>query len=296
MDQEFYFEESNPRKTKVVIIFLILLFILAICGLFYYKSKYTLNIKKSLKFEAGTVLSTDVRDFVNNKVVDESDYTLMMASVYTEDNVLTKTGEYTFKVKYKNITKSGRIRVVDTVAPRVEVAELTVGVDEEFLVDDFVKTCEDYSKPCKVEYEDEKDAEANKSEGVYNFKINITDQAGNTVKKDVTLNVKKGFNATQTKELDLKADHIEPDFKDWDGEMVIKYSKGYDPNEFDESDAYDEFLEITSDDLHNYIDPLYMNNGITDTQIIEVYNKYGLIIGHTVRLKLDNGLTLYCDK
>ena len=148
MEQDFYFEESNPRKTKGIIFILILVFLLIVGGLYYYRSKYTLNIKKNLKYEVGTVLPTDVREFVNNKVIDETDYTLLMTSISTEDGVLNKVGDYTYKIKYKNVTKTGKIKVVDTVAPRVEVEELTVGVDEYFLVDDFVKVCEDYSKPC----------------------------------------------------------------------------------------------------------------------------------------------------
>lgn len=296
MDQDFYFEESNPRKTKRIIFAIIVVFLLIVGGLYYYKSKYTLNIKKNLKYEVGTVLPTDVREFVNNKVIDESDYTLLVSSISTEDGVLNKVGDYTYKIKYKNVTKTGKIKVVDTVAPRVEVEELTVGVNEEFLVDDFVKVCEDYSKPCKAEYDNESDSKVNEKEGTYNFKIRVSDSVGNMVKKDVTLHVKKGYNSKDGKESDLKIDHIEPEFADWNKEMIVSFTKACDPNEVDESDGYGEFLEISADDLHNYIDPLYMNNGIVDKQIIMVYNKYDLVIGYAIRVKLDNGLYLYCKK
>lgn len=296
MDQDFYFEESNPRKTKRIIFAIIVVFLLIVGGLYYYKSKYTLNIKKNLKYEVGTVLPTDVREFVNNKVIDESDYTLLVSSISTEDGVLNKVGDYTYKIKYKNVTKTGKIKVVDTVAPRVEVEELTVGVNEEFLVDDFVKVCEDYSKPCKAEYDNESDSKVNEKEGTYDFKIRVSDSVGNMVKKDVTLHVKKGCNSKDVKESDLKIDHIEPEFADWNKEMIVSFTKACDPNEVDESDGYGEFLEISADDLHNYIDPLYMNNGIVDKQIIMVYNKYDLVIGYAIRVKLDNGLYLYCKK
>lgn len=296
MDQDFYFEESNPRKTKRIIFAIIVVFLLIVGGLYYYKSKYTLNIKKNLKYEVGTVLPTDVREFVNNNVIDESDYTLLVSSISTEDGVLNKVGDYTYKIKYKNVTKTGKIKVVDTVAPRVEVEELTVGVNEEFLVDDFVKVCEDYSKPCKAEYDNESDSKLNEKEGTYDFKIRVSDSVGNMVKKDVTLHVKKGYNSKEGKESDLKIDHIEPEFADWNKEMIVSFTKACDPNEVDESDGYGEFLEISADDLHNYIDPLYMNNGIVDKQIIMVYNKYDLVIGYAIRVKLDNGLYLYCKK
>lgn len=296
MDQDFYFEESNPRKTKVVIIVLVLVFIIIVGILLYARSRYTLNIKKDLKFEVGSTLSNDVRDFVKNRVVDENDYTLMLSGVQQEDGVLNKVGDYTFKIKYKNITKTGHIKVVDTVAPNVEVSDLTVGVDEEFLPDDFIALCDDYSKPCKVEYVNSESEDLNKKEGSYTLEIKISDSENNSVKKEVKLNVQKGFNLTKLKESDLKIHHIEPDFPDWNNEMVIKLDKGYDPNEIDESDAYTELMEVSSSDLHNYIDPLYMNNLITESQFIEVYNKYGLVIGYAIRVKLDNGLVFYCKK
>ena len=296
MDQDFYFEESNPRKTKLVIICLVFVFVLVLGILFYARTRYTLNIKKDLKFEVGTVLSNDVRDFVKNKVVDEDDYTMMFSGVQQEDGILNKVGDYTFKIKYKNITKIGHIKVIDTVAPKVEVSDLTVGVDEEFLPDDFVTLCDDYSKPCKVEYVNGDSENLNKKVGSYKLEIRVSDSANNSIKKEVTLNVKEGFNLTKMKEADLNIHHIEPAFDDWKKEMIIKFSKGYDPNEIDESDAYTELMEVSGSDLHNYIDPLYINNLITDSQFIEVYNKYGLIIGYAIRIKLDNGLTLYCKK
>ncbi len=268
VEQDFYFEESNPRKTKLVIFGLILLFIIAVVCYFLVRNKYTLNIKRNLKFEVGSVLSTDIRDYVNNKVLDENDYSLILSSVQQEDGILTKTGEYSFKIKYKNVTKTGHLKVIDTVAPKVEVAELTVGIGEDFDGDDFIVSCEDYSKPCKVD---------------------------NVVKKDVTLIVKKDYNSNVQKEKDLKADHIIPNFDDWDNEMIIKFEKGYDPNSIDDTDAYSKLMEVSGEDLHKYIDPLYVNNLITDSQIIEVYNKYGLVIGYAIRVKLDNGLVLYCQ-
>lgn len=296
MDQDFYFEESNPRKTRVVIVILVLIFIFVVGALLYARSRYTLNIKKDLKFEVGSNVSNDVRDYVKNKVVDENDYTIMLSGVQQDDGVFNKVGDYTFKIKYKNITKTGYIKVVDTVAPNVEVSELTVGVDEEFLPDDFVTLCDDYSKPCKVEYVNNDDEDLNKKEGSYKLELKISDSENNSIKKEVTLNVQEGFNLTKQKESDLKIHHIEPDFSDWNNEMVIKLDKGYDPNEIDESDAYTELMEVSSSDLHNYIDPLYMNNLITESQFIDVYNKYGLVIGFAIRVKLDNGLVLYCKK
>lgn len=296
MDNDFYFEESNPRKSKLIFVIIILVFSCFCVGLVVLRGKYTLNVKKDLVFEVGSTLTKDVSLFVNNKVTDESDYQLLFTSVPIEDDVLTTVGEYTFKVKYKNITKKGIIKVVDTVAPIVEVTDLTIGVDEELDLNNFITKCEDYSMPCKVDYKDSKDASKSESIGEYTLDIVISDLVGNKVTKTVNLEVKDNYNSSKDKEHDLKVDHISPDFDDWNGEMVIKYDKGYDSNHIDESDAYTELMEVTSGDLHEYLDPLYENNLITDSQIIEVYNKYGLIIGYGIRVKLDNGLHFYLRK
>lgn len=296
MDSDFYFEESNPRKAKLVFVGIILVVSLLCVGLVILRGKYTLNVKKDLVFEVGSTIEMDVSFFVSNKVTDESDYQLLLTSVPIEDNVLTKVGEYTFKVKYKNITKKGKITVVDTVAPMVEVTDLTIGVDEELDINNFITKCEDYSMPCQVEYKNSKDEDNAKSVGEYTFDIVISDLEGNKVTKTVNLEVKNDYNSVKEKESDLKADHISPNFDDWKGEMVIKYENGYDPNHIDDTEAYTELMEVTSGDLHEYLDSAYENNLITDSQIIEVYNKYGLIIGYGIRVKLDNGLTFYLHK
>lgn len=293
MDQEFYFEESNPKKAKLIAAILLIVISLFFVGLLKLRSLYTLNLKKGLEFEVGTKISYDVTDYVTNRIVDENDYTLLFSAITMEDDVLNKIGEYTFKVKYKNVTKSGKLTVIDTVKPNVEVQDLTVGVNEEFLLDDFITKCEDYSLPCDVTYEDKKDEDNYKKEGSYKFNIFISDAAGNKVKKSVNLTVKKGYNYTQTKESDLKIDHIEPEYSDWDKSMILKFSKGYDPNDIDDTDVYGDLMDISGGDLHRYLDPMYENNRIEESQIIFVYNKYGLVIGFAIRVELDNGLSFY---
>lgn len=293
MDQDFYYEETSPKNAKLMILGIVVVFVLICVGLYLYRAKYTLHIKKGITYEVGSTISEDIHDFVDNKIVDENDYTLLLAGVNMDDNVLNKVGEYTFKVKYKNVTKSGKIKVVDTKAPTVEVQELTVGVDEEYLVDDFIKVCDDYSKPCNVDYEKESDKNLNKKAGNYNFNIVIADAENNKVTKEVSLIVKSNYSYEAARKNDLHVDHIDPNLEDFDGTLILKFSEAYDPNEFDETDAYGEFLEITSEDHHNYLDPLYYNNAITEEQIAEAYNKYGYLVGYAIRVKLDNGLYFY---
>lgn len=296
MDQDFYFEESNPKKAKLILVGILLLVSIFCIVLIFLRGRYTLNVRKNLVYEAGDKLSTNVADYVSNRVVDDGDYTLLLDGISSDEGILNKVGEYTFKVKYKNITKKGTIKVVDTKAPEVETIDLTIGVDEEIEVDTFVSVCKDYSMPCNVTYEHEKDADNYKKEGEYTFNIIVTDGVGNKVKKSVKLNVKKNYNYKDTIVKDLTIHHVEPELDDWKGDIILKFNKAYDPNEIDETEAYASLMEITAGDLHNYLDPLYMNNEIRETQIIEVFNKSGYIIGYAVRVKLDNGLYFYLKK
>lgn len=296
MDEDFYFEESNPKKAKLI--FVIILIIISLCciGFIYYRSKYTLNIKKEITYEIGSEISNNISDYVTSNIIDESDYTLLLSSVSMEDNVLNKVGEYTYKVKYKNITKSGTIKVIDTVAPTVEVSDLTVGVDEEYSAEDFLSTCDDYSKPCTVTYKDESDSSLSSTQGEYSVNLIVSDSVGNKVNVTGKLIVKKNYNRAEAMTSDLKIDHISPEDSSWDKTMVIKYDEAYDPNEIDDTDAYTELMEVTGSDLHDYLPDIYYNNAIVDTQIIEVYNKYDLIIGYAIKVKLDNGLSFYLEK
>lgn len=296
MEQEFYYEESNPKKIKILCVILIIIVALLFGIFMHYKNKYTLNVKKSVIYEVGDKLSYNIEDYVLNEIVDKSDYSINFKGL-TNDEILNKVGEYTFEVEYKNISKKGKVIVEDTTAPSVEVTDLVVGVNEEFELDDLIVSCEDYSMPCRVEYKDSSDENIVKKTGKYDIEIVISDNHGNKVTKETTIEVRKNYSLLSKKKKDLNVDHIVPDYDDWEGQMIIKYDEGIDPNVIEESDEeYPELLEILSNDLHQYIDELYVNNLITETETIEVYNKYDFIIGYAIRIKLDNGLYLYLTR
>lgn len=295
-ENEFYIEESNPKKTKLIIVVIILIISVLFVALLYYRNLYTLNVKNTVTYEVGEKLDKNVLNYLENKVIDEYDYRLNLNGVPTKDGILNKVGKYTYKVKYKSITKKGTIEVVDTKPPVVEVTSLTVGVKEDFELDEFITKCEDYSKPCNVLYKNEKDEHLNEKAGDYTFNIVISDVYNNKVTKRVKLEVKKNYSREKIKKKDLKVDHIEPDYKDWNNEMILTYSEGVDANKLDEDSRYTYLLDLAGGDLSIYLPSEYMTNVIEEAEIIFVYNKYDYVIGFAVRVKLDNGKVLYLTK
>lgn len=296
MNDDFYFEESNPRKTKFIIVGILVVISLVVVFFIYYRNTYILSVRKKVTVEVGSTISYDVNDYVLSKIIDESDYKISFSGL-DNDEIFASVGEYTFKVKYKNITKSGKLVVEDNTPPTVVVNNLTVGVDEEFEVDDFITSCEDYSMPCTVKYKNEADENLISSDGVYTIELVISDKYDNKITKEVTLEVKKGYSRLNIIKSDLTIDHTEPSYDDWEGQMIISYNEAINPNEVEaSSEKYNEYMDILSSDLHQYMDELYVNNLITETEVIEVYNKYDYIIGYAIRVKLDNGIYIYLTK
>lgn len=296
MDEEFYFEESNPKKAKLIFISLLAILVILTIGLIVYKKVFTFNVKKTITYEVGTEISMDVNEYVTSKIVDEKEYKLNVKNVSINEGKLDKVGEYTYKVRHNGVSKKGTIKVIDTTAPSVEVNDLTLGVGEDIELDEFIKSCEDYSKPCTVLYVNESDDKLTKNPGNYKIKLSISDAYDNKITKTVNLTVKKGYDSKAAKKNDLKPSYIIPNHDDWNNKMIVKFSKGVKEDDLDEDDKYyNQLLDIASSNLHDYLDPLYDNNGIVETEIIEVFNKYDYVIGYAMRVKLDNGLFFYLE-
>jgi hypothetical protein len=124
----------------------------------------------------------------------------------------------------------------------------------------------------------------------------IEDQAGNKVTKGVRLIVKKGYNAEDVKKSDLKIDHIDHDYGDWNNQTVLTYSKGVHEDHLDHDDRYMYLLDILSDDLTQYLPEDKKIYTIDESEVIYVYNKYDFVIGFAIRVKLSSGEYLYLTK
>lgn len=296
INEEVYIEESNPHKVKITIIIILVLLSVFFIVFLFLKSRYTLTIDKVI-VEVGDALPKDISEYVENKVVDESDYKLYLDNIPLDKNgKTTDIGEYTYRVKYKSITKKGTIVVQDTKVPDVEVRDLTVGVGEDYDIADFVVDCFDYSKPVNITYKKESDQNLHKKAGIYEFKIVATDQAGNKIDKNVRLIVKKGYSYEDSKSKDMTVSYVDTDYKDWNNEYMIKFSKGVHEHELDHNEKYEDLMELSSDDMDLYLPEDKNMFVVMEQELIYIYNKYDYIIGIAVRVKLSNGEYIYLSK
>ena len=296
MEEEIYIEESNPFKVKITIIIILVLLSIAFVLFVILKNRYTLTLD-DVHIEVGEKLPKDIDFFVENKVVDDSDYKLYINNIPVDsEGKVNEVGVFEYKVKYKNITKTGNLVVEDTKVPEVEVKDLTIGVGEDYDISDFIVECFDYSKPCNVTYKNDKDENVQNKAGVYEFDIVITDTEGNKVTKSVRLIVKKGYSYEDMKKSDLEVSYIDHDYGDWNNEMMLTYSKGVHEDHLDHDDRYTYLLDLASDDMTQYLPMEYSMYSITEQEIIFVYNKYDYVIGFAIRVKLSNGEYIYLSK
>jgi hypothetical protein len=282
MDEDFYIEENKPGK----VILTILLFLAIIAGGIwtYYKYFPKNNIKlKDVTLELGTKVSTNISDYASG--ADLSNYTLDVSSVHKDKNGnADSVGEYSYKLVSSDNIKKGKLYVKDSTKPNVTIQELTVGVNEEFDPDEFVSKCDDLSLPCTTTYDNINDASLNKSVGIYNLKINISDAAGNKVTKDVVLNVSDKTTLEQIKESDFNVSYTSPKDAEWNNTFTYKFPKCLD----DSSKDYEGVVaDLSAKD--------YTIDGktIKDRSILVAYNKYDYVIGISVKLIFDDNTIMY---
>lgn len=298
-DEDFYFEETSTKSVKRTCLIIGIVLIILVGGFIYASKTLTFNLKKDLEFEIGSKISKNVKDYVTNEVIDEDDYLLIFNEVsLDEDGKFDMIGDFNYRVKYKSIVKKGILHVVDTKAPEVELVENKIGVDEEIEPSDFLASCEDYSMPCTTEILNEKDIDTS-SPGTYDVKLSIKDQFGNEVKKTAKLVVEKGYSKEKERKSDLKITHYSENFDDWNDTYILKFNEALTLEELEANEDYHDLIErATSEnnDLNIYVPEEYKLNKVMEFNIIEAYNKYDYCVAVAIRVKLDNGKTLYLTK
>lgn len=295
-NNDFYYEDVHPKKAIILFIIFILIVLVGVGFFIFIREKNILSLKTVI-YEAGDKISYNVKDYIKSTIVDEDDYSLLFNGVTLNGDILDTVGEYKYRVKYKNITKTGKIKVVDTTPPIVEIKECTIGVDEVLLLDDFIASAEDYSKPLNVEYKTGADEQKIKSVGTHDLEIVISDRVGNKITKMVKLTVKENYNSSTIKKNDLVIHHTDLGYEIKESDLIVKYNEAlFDDEELDGDDEYAKVIEmLTSEksDLHSYLPEAYYNNLITETDLVYAYNQYNYIVGLALRVKLDNGQIFY---
>ena len=297
MNEDLFLEESNPKKVKYGILTVLVIIILVVAGVIIYSRFISIRTKKAITFEVGTKISLKAKDYINNKRIKEELLTLDIDDVEKdENNVLTKVGEYIFYIEYKGKTTKGKVIVQDTTAPTVKTEDLVIGVNEEYELDEFLSVCEDYSKPCTVTLKNESDESLSEKAGEYDVPLTVSDSLDNKTSITAKLIVKEGYSREALRKGDLNIDHIDPSYDDFNNKLVLKYNEAISEDDLDDDDKYNDLLELSADNLNNYLPEEYKGNSITESEIIFVYNKYNYIVGFAFRVKLDNGKYTYLTK
>ena len=69
VDEEFYFEESNPKKVLLTILVILFVFGIFVGGYYYYDKQNNVKLK-TVTVELGATLSTDINDYIKSGKTD----------------------------------------------------------------------------------------------------------------------------------------------------------------------------------------------------------------------------------
>lgn len=288
--EDIYIEETNPKTVFKAV--LVILFILGIIigGYLYFHNKNILRLER-VEVELGDELSKNIDDYVKNKINNINDYELNLLSVPVDENGYTdEVGKYEYFVKYDNQEKKAIIEVKDTTGPKVALKQLTVGLNEEFLLNDFIESCEDLSLPCKVNLKNDNDDKIFSQVGTHSIELLISDKYNNYTEMTTTVIVSNSNTLLNEKQNDFNVAKIDPLYEDYDGTITYKYDKAVSEELLDELDEYEAYLDLVSTDYSELRESI-----IVEQEILTLYNKYGYIIGFTVRLTYEDGTIEYVE-
>lgn len=283
VDEEFYFEESNPKKVLLTILLILFVFGIFVGGYYYYDKQNNVKLK-TVTVELGGALSTDINDYIKSGKTDG--YTLDLSSVYTDDDgILNSVGEYSYKLKKGNIVKKGKLFVKDTTPPIVEVQELTIGLNEEYDLSDFLTSCTDLSEVCNVSFKNDKYYDLSETEGTHEVTLIINDRYNNEVTKKTKLIVSKDYSLKDVKSTNDEVSAIYPLDESWDKTYTVKFDKAIS----EDDEGFDsKILELVNRDFNALYD-----EEIKEKTMLTIYNRYNLVIGFSMRLEFVSGKVKY---
>ena len=288
--EEIYIEQTSPKtifKSLLIIFFIIGVMI---GGYIYFHNQNILKIK-NVTIELGEKVPLDLDFYIKSKINNINDYELNITSVSVDENGYTdEIGEFKYTVQYDNQIKSAKVRVKDTKSPSVTLKQLTVGVNEDFLLNDFIDECSDLSLPCKVTLKNKNDDKLFYEVGSHNIELKISDKYGNYKEMETTVIVSDSQTLLSEKQNDSKVIRVEPVYVDFDGTITYKYDKAVSEELLDELDEYEAYLDLVSTDYNELRDNL-----VLEQEILTLYNKYNYIIGFTVRLTYEDGTIEYVE-
>lgn len=287
MDEDF--KDVTANSKKMVVIFVLIVVALLVGGYFFVFKPIYFSVK-TVEIELGDEAPTEVEKYLGSYGGKLSEYKLDISSVD-----VNAVGEYTYTVTGKNMTKRGKIKVVDTEAPEFTLQDMTIEEgNEDYFLGSFLATCEDKSKPCLVNLKNAKDESKFKTPGNYTIEIEVSDVYGNKKSAKANLIVVEKGKYTDPKTMDLEYASNSKGTEKFDGIVFKKLDKAI-PSDTDA--ARDEMNNISTVDLDGYVSENYPGYRLISSSIIELYNKSNYVIGFAIELAITNGkeMTIYVD-
>lgn len=165
-----------------------LITIIFLAGFFYWlKNRPTeMDFKPlTVNIEIGDSLpiriSSYVKPGVGKDIDDELLYALDLSNVKLED-----TGTYEFTVTYKGVKKTGKINIVDTTPPELEIRTVEINEGDQYDASSFVESCKDPSG-CNYSFQDSETEKKYTTSGLYTVYVVATDAFQNSVTKRANL-------------------------------------------------------------------------------------------------------------
>lgn len=126
-------------------------------------------------------ISSYVKPGVGKDIDDELLYALDLSNVKLED-----TGTYEFTVTYKGVKKTGKINIVDTTPPELEIRTVEINEGNQYDASSFVESCKDPSG-CNYSFQDSETEKKYTTSGLYTVYVVATDAFQNSVTKRANL-------------------------------------------------------------------------------------------------------------
>lgn len=179
---------GSPKKKGMNKTLFVVIIILALClvggGVYVLLNKANSKPQvstKLVKIEAGSVVSTNIKDYAVFKNMDSSTCNFDTSEITDT----TKVGaEYKFIITCGDKSYQGKAKIVDTTPPDITLKEVNVAVNEEVTAEEFIAECKDATQ-CSYSFKDEAKLKDYLSAAAsYHIPIIVTDEAGN--QKEVT--------------------------------------------------------------------------------------------------------------
>jgi len=280
LDEDFADVTSHGNRTIALVLAFIIAFI-SIFGYFFVYQKFHFSLN-TVTVELGSTISYDVNYYLKKKVVDTSGYKLDVSRVKSDE-----VGTYSYSITYNTITKKGKVKVVDTTPPVFEIGDVTVEVgDESFYIGNALTKCEDASELCLASFKNESDAELINSIGKYLVTVVVEDLYKNKSETTINLNVVEKGSIILDEEKDLEYDHSSVELPNFSNEYYLKFDKAYNK---DSEELEDLISEIHTETIEEYVKNNYSGYTLSESEIVEMYNKSDYVIGIVIKLTINNG-------